>query len=42
MGPGTGLDNLEGRIILLYRDSNFDILAVEPVTSLYTDCAELR
>jgi hypothetical protein len=36
-GPGTGMDDVEIRKILPYRDSNHS--AVQPVASRYTDCA---
>jgi hypothetical protein len=39
VGPRTGLDEVEKRKFLPYRDSNFDPSVVQPVASRYTDCA---
>jgi hypothetical protein len=41
VGPRTGLDNVQRRKILPYRDLNSDLSAVQPVASCYTDCAIL-
>jgi hypothetical protein len=35
--PRTGLDDVEKRKFLTYRDSNSDPSAVQPVASRYTD-----
>jgi hypothetical protein len=35
----TGLDDMQRRKPWPYRDSNFDLSAVQPVASRYTDCA---
>jgi hypothetical protein len=37
--PRAGLDNMEKRKFLPYRNSNSDLSVVQPVGSRYTDCA---
>jgi hypothetical protein len=42
MDPGTGLDDVEKRKFLPYRDSNSDPSVIQPVASRYTDYAILE
>jgi hypothetical protein len=39
VGPRTGLDDVEWRKMLPYRDSNFDPSAFQPVATRGTECA---